>query len=140
MKIIKMIILMSVILMWFLVPIVRADDTPTVSWPGLNINGDTALLNKVGLCAGIGTDLLSIKQDLVTLRAELLWPKNATADAKNLIGGGGAMLDVVKALGYTKAQWKLGPIQPKIGPFVGGDFSNKKIAWGGILQVVRASF
>jgi len=134
-------ILLTVLMILCLAVPAMADETPsTISWPGLNINGDTGLLNKVGLCAGVGTDLLSFKQDLITLRAELLWPKNATADAQNLIGGGGVMIDIVKALGYTKTQWKLGPIQPKIGPFAGWDFSNKKVAWGGLLQVIRASF
>lgn len=111
-----------------------------ITWPGLNLSGDTGYLHKVGFCAGIGTDLVSFKQDLITLRAELLWPKNTTSDATHIIGGAGLMLDIVKALGYTKAQWKLGPIQPKLGPFAGEDFSNKVFAWGGILQVIRAPF
>ncbi len=136
----KKLILTILLVMCMTTPVMADDTLSTISWPGFNVNGDTGLLYEIGLCAGIGTDLLSFKQDLITLRAELLWPKNATADAENVIGGGGVMLDIVKALGYTKAQWKLGPIQPKLGPFTGYDFSNKKFAWGGLLQVIRASF
>lgn len=114
--------------------------TPLVSLPNINLSGDTGYLYKIGFCAGIGSDLLSFKNDLVTLRGEVLWPSSSAIDAQTLVGGLGAMLDIMQASGYVKGQWKLGPIQPKMGPFVGYDFQNHRIAWGGLLQIVKVVF
>lgn len=103
----------------------------------INLGGDTAILYNMGWCNGIGIDMVSWKEDLITLRGELLWPYTATTDAPKTIAGAAVMIDVAKALGYTKGTWKLGPIQPKIGPVGGYDFSNQKFVWGGLLQVLR---
>jgi hypothetical protein len=44
---------------------------------------------------------------------------------------------VVKILGYTELEWQLGPIKPKLGPAVGYGFSDRKLDYGALLQVIK---
>ena len=108
--------------------------------PNLNLSGDTAFLARAGFCAGAGTDVLSYKEDLLTLRGEVLWPVNTDRTGQNIIPSVAIMLDVVKALGYTDFNWKLGPIKPKIGPLVGVSFQDKKVDGGVLLQLIKAEW
>lgn len=116
-------------------------EQPPIVVPNLNASGDAAYLYHLGFAGGIGSDIVSYKDGLVTLRGQALWAVDSAERGKNnMVVGAGLMLDMVKAVTKTQGQWKLGPFKPKVGPFIGYDFGNRRMDWGVVLQMLKVEF
>lgn len=118
-----------------------AGEQPAITIPNLNASGDVAYLYHLGFAGGVGADIVSYKDGLITLRGQALWAVDSDEREKNnAVIGVGLMLDVIKVVAKTQGQWQIGYIKPKIGPFVGYDFGNKRMDWGVVMQMLRIDF
>ena len=81
-----------------------------LAFAGLNIKGDTGYLFKAGkLAAGVGTDLATWKNGLITLRAEVLFTDNVASNTKGIFAGFGPMINapsLLKVLVVERGQIK----------------------------------
>ena len=112
-----------------------------VAFAGLNLQGDTAyLFTHKAFAAGIGTDIISIKDGLVTIRGEILQTKATGIDKSVTVAGGAAMINLPKLANHFGAAWIAKTINPSVGPFAGYDFKSKKLAVGAIVTIIKIAF
>lgn len=119
-----------------------AEEKPVIKIPNINASGDFGYLRNMGWVGGIGTDVVSYKDNLITLRAQALWATSSTVrDMNNVFLGAGLMFDIIQIVAKTKGEWKLiGVLQPRIGSSVGYDIGNRRFDYGVILQAVKVEF
>lgn len=135
-----MAVIITLLLLFFVVN-AKAEEQPSITIPNLNASGDAAYLYHLGFAGGIGTDIVSFSSGLLTLRGQALWAVDSSERGKsNAVLGACLMLDVVRAITKAEGQWQLGPLKPKIGPFAGYDFGNRRMDWGVVLQMLKVEF
>jgi len=127
------------------VPVSHAQDvttpTPTISWPGLNIGGDTAyLFTHNAFAVGTSVDLLKIKDGFATLRGTAVFPTGAEHNMSTAVVGLSAVINLQKAIASAGSEWLAKTLNPSIGAFGGYDFGSTKWAGGLIMTVLKVEF
>jgi len=113
----------------------------SLSFPGFNLQGDTAYLVKARtLAAGVGTDIASMYNGMITLRIEAV-ATPATSDAgSGTFVGAGPMINIPKLITRFGGQWQANVINPSVGVMPLYDFNNKVVEAGIVVSVIRITF
>lgn len=123
------------------VPAMAQTPAPAISWPGINLGGDTAyLFTHNSFAVGSSIDIVNIKDSIFTVRGTVLFPAGAEHNESTAITGLSGVVNLKKAIENAGWQWVANTLNPSIGLFGGYDFGNTKWAGGAIMQILRLEF
>ncbi len=111
-----------------------------------NLSGDFGLVYESGingtLALGVGLDVLSYKQGLVTLRAQAFLPSGSVLNQENAtILGASVLVNLIQLAGQVPdTTWLAKAINPSIGLFMGYDFVSGKPAVGPMISIINIPF
>jgi hypothetical protein len=108
-----------------------------------NLSGDFGLMFAPGakgtFAAGIGLDLISYKQGLLTARAQAFFPTGD--DSAVAVGGVSVMCNLLQLVNYIpSSSWVAKTINPSIGFFGGYDFVNGRPTIGPMISIINVPF
>lgn len=121
-------------------PAPTADDALKI-FPSLNLQGDTAyLITKKSLAVGVGVDLATIYDGMITLRAEAIVPEKAADAETTTMFGIGPMLNIPKLITRAGGEWTAKIFNPSIGVMPFYDFRTKAYDVGVVVSIIRVEF
>ena len=114
----------------------NAEAADGFSLSGFNLQGDTAYLVVANeFAVGVGIDIASIYEGMITVRAEALTPQSGA-----LVVGAGIMANVPKVINKLGGSWISSTINPSVGVVPVYDFNNKVFDVGIVLAVINIKF
>ncbi len=123
-----------------------AADTPpstndALQLSGINLQGDTAyLVRGKALAVGVGSDVATMYDGLLTVRVEAVAPQQTETNAGVLFVGMGPMINIPKLVTRLGGQWTAGVINPSFGVMPLYDFRSGKVDAGLIVSIIKVTF
>ena len=112
-----------------------------------NLSGDVGIIWKgtdgdAAFMPGIGIDLMTYKQGLVTLRGQAFFESEATlGDDNAAVVGISVMVNLIKLVGsIPDTNWLANAINPSLGVFGGYDVVSGKAAYGPMISIINVQF
>ena len=111
-----------------------------------NLSGDFGVIYgsgaKVGVAPGLGLDILTYKEGLVTLRAQAFFASTDVLGAENAtVVGTAVLVNLIKVSGLVPGtSWLAKAINPSIGLFGGYDFNSGRLVGGPMVSIINIQF
>lgn len=137
--------------MFTFITFASADDAANVPVPSgivgvgipFNLQGDTAfLLKHQNFGAGIGTDLASVYNGMITIRAEALAIVDKASNQSSQFVGIGPMVNIPNIIQKLGGTWSMKVINPSIGimPFYNLAGGKDSIDVGVVVSIIKLTF